>query len=242
MAIGTPYSVCGGTGAAGAASTLQVNAGSGIGGALGVSQGSAIVVALLGNSALGLPNGCTDSQNNSYSQVLLDTARTPSLGFYVALNATPLVVANGDWIKGSYSGTNGGKALIARACAGVMGNPALDGTSVHDAGSGTTATSNATSGLKQASEWAIAAISNGTAGGTPSAWTGGFAAVNTQGAGPFLTLADQVVSSTAALTAGATLSLTTTWTCGVITLRAATPPPFPVIPVSAAALIRAASW
>ena len=228
MAIGSPYSVCGAAAAAGSA-TLQVTAGSLTGGTgFGTNGGDAIAVALSGNSAAALPTGVTDSQGNVYVQAVLDTARQPSLGLWVAFaNAAggptiPLV--NGtDWIKGAFGGTAGVKALLARACGGIVQASAIDQTAHSDGATGTSPTSGATGTLALPSEWAVAAITDGAAGGTPSSWTGGFVAVSTQGTGPFLTLADQIVSATTALTAGATI-VSATWECALVTLKAAAAP------------------
>ena len=92
------------------------------------------------------------------------------------------------------------KALLARACGGIVQASAIDQTAHSDGATGIFPTSGATSApLALPSEWAVAAITDGAAGGTPSSWTGGFVAVRTQGTGPFLTLADQIVSATTAL-------------------------------------------
>ena len=243
MALGTPYSVCGGSAAAGVAATLQVTVGTGITGALGTGQGHAIVVAVSGNTANSLPSAVTDSQGNAYALAVVDTNRIPSVGIWYALNAAPLVSGT-DTITASFSGssqTSGAKELIARACSGVMAANALDAAVSNDAGAVPPAvTSGSTGPLQQASEWAVAAITDQFAGGVPSSWTGGFTAVSTQGAGPFLTLADQVVSSAAALTAGATI-VSSKWECALITLQGVGLLP-PIIRPPLSAAVHRASW
>lgn len=217
--LGTPYTACASSTAAGSG-TFQVTV------TTSVAQGDTVVVVISGNSTGALPTGVTDVHGNTYTQALLDTTRQPSLGIYVGVAQTALIGTDRsgtDWIQGSWSGTAGVKELVARGCSGVQAVSAVDQSAHADSGTGTSPSSGATGALAQRREWAVAAIANGAGGGTPTSWTGGFTAVTTQGTGPFLTVADQVVDSTAALTAGATIT-NATWTCGVVTLRGAPAP------------------
>ncbi len=211
-----PFSVCGGSAAAGS-STIAVTAGSGIAGATGTRTGDAIVVSLLSNSNLSLPTGVIDSKGNTYVAGPADTARLPCVATYIALNAIALV-SGVDTITGQFAGTAAVKDLIARACSGIVTSGAVDQSVNADGNSA--APSVTTSTLSQPLEWAVAALSDGVAGGTPSSWTGGFAAVSTQGAGPFLTVADQVTTGTGAITSSATIA-SSTWTIATVTLKAA---------------------
>lgn len=218
MDLGTPYTVCGGSAASGAGAALQVTA------STSTRQGDALVAVFSGNSGSGLPttSSLTDSQGNTWTNWVLDTTRSPSLGIYVALNCAPLVSGT-DWVKGTASGSPGAKSLIVRACSGIAQVSAVDTHVVADASTGTGPSSGSSGALAQALEWAVAAIANGSGGGTPSSWTGGFTAALSESPGPITTLADQIVASTAALTAGATI-VSSTWTCGLVTLKAAAVP------------------
>jgi hypothetical protein len=237
MALGAPYTVCG-AGAAAGFSALQVTV------TASTAAGQAIVVAAGGGGGSGnpAPTGVTDSQSNTYVQAVLDINRVPSAGIWVAVNTVPLLTSRSDWIQAAYAGTTGAgaKNLIARACAGVMTANAVDIAISNDAGSGTAVSSGSSGGLAQSAEWAVAVISNAGTGGVPGSWTGGFTPLPSQGTGPYLTLADQVVSSQAALTAGAVIA-TARWECLLVTLQAAVPPP-PVIQPPLSAAVHRASW
>ncbi len=214
MSLGTPYTACAGTQAAGSA-TFQVTL------THNVAIGDAVVVAISSNNnSTAAPTGVTDSAGNTYTQKILDTTRTPNLGVYECSSSVAAMASGVGWIKGAFAGTATIKNLIARGCSGVLASSPVDVAIVADAGVGASPSSGSSGTLAQPLEWAVAALTNGATGGTPSNWTGGFTAVVTEGSGPFLTMADQIVSAQTALTAGATI-VSSTWEMALVTLKGA---------------------
>lgn len=213
-----PYTVAYGSIAAPAASLTQTVIKS-------VGQGDAIHISALSNSPSTAAISVTDSQNNVYQMATNDTNRSPNLVTFVALDCNPLIQSV-DTITVTYAGTATIKAMIARGCPGIASFMAIDQPITTD-GTGTSP-SISTPALGSNGEWAIASISNAIAGGTPSGWGGGFNPVTTVGPGPFLTIADQVVSSTSALTASSTIG-SGSWVMSIVTLS-----PVPMVnPLSA---------
>lgn len=233
-----PYSVCGGTSVG--VTPLQVTVGSGISGATGVSAGSAMVAVACAQITGNAPTGVSDSQSNTWTQTPLSVSFGGfTIGMWVALNVTPLVSGT-DWVKAVYTPGTGNNSLIVRAFPVTMTSNAFDAYSTGQ-GHNTSPSTGATGPLQQQAEWAVAAIANGSGGGPPASWTGGFTAFATLGTNPYLTVADQVTTSAAALTGGATVT-TSNWVAGVVTIQLAVPPPPIIRPPLAAAVHRAAWW
>jgi large repetitive protein len=201
MASSTPYNVCNGNAAAGA-STLAVTVGTGTGTPTGTAAGDAIMVHAGSNSSL--PTGVIDSKGNTYNLVTNDSATSMKAWMFIALNATALV-SGVDTITAQYNGTLGAKNLIARACSGIVASSAIDASN-HGSGTSTAISSGSSGTLAQASEWVVGAIMDGSAGGTPTGLSFGGPGVATQnGANEISTVIDEIVSSTAAQTASATI-------------------------------------
>ncbi len=149
------------------------------------------------------------------------TPGTGGVAAFAAFNTTPLVFGT-DWIRATFSGSAGGKTLIARGCTKIV---STDQLAANDSLTGVSPSAGPSGTLVQASEWALAFLVNGNAGGVPSAWTGGFLPKLTaaQGGFGYLTAAEQVTGSTAALTAGATI-VSSYWEMLLVVLKAGSPP------------------
>jgi hypothetical protein len=215
MSLGTPYTIVGGSSAPGAGTSLQVSV------SASSAAGDAIVVAAGSDTLAETVATITDSQGNSYAPVNSDYNQSTGIAVFAALGARALASGT-DWIKASYSGSSGSHTLNGRGCSGVNVIVAVDKFTAGDGASGTAMSSGSTGALSQSSEWALAFSINGNSGGIPSSWTGGFTARDTEHAtsNQYQTVADQVVSSAAALTASATI-VSAHWAMVLVTLRAA---------------------
>jgi hypothetical protein len=214
VAIGVPYTVAAGNSGVKATSfTVSVTT--------TTQAGDALVAS--GAINAGTVTSVTDSKGNAWvlPPGASNVAVSPKVYVWVALNAAALV-AGTDTITFHYSGAfSTGNDIIVRACSGVMSSGAVD-VAINASGTSASPSSGSTGTLGQASEWPLAALSSGNSGGTPTAWTGGFTALASQqnGGTEYLTVADQIVASTAALTAGATIT-SAPWSIVVVTLKAA---------------------
>jgi hypothetical protein len=109
---------------------------------------------------------------------------------------------------------------------GVLASSALDQTAL-SSGTSTTASSGTTAATTQADEVAVVGISVANSGGTLSAWTNSFAAVNntssTGGGGASRNatyLASKILSATGAQTTSATVSSSLAWAGAIATFKA----------------------
>lgn len=212
--LGTPYTLVSGTGAPNLSNTLQVTV------EASTATGDAFVVGAGSDGSGVTVTGVTDSQGNAYTLAKSDYNQSDGLAVYVALNAKKLV-SGVDWIKATFSGTAGAKTLNGRGCSGIATSGAVDVAIAADAASGTAMSVGPSAALAQGSEWAVAFSTNGNGGGQPTSWTGGFTAADTAhySNNQYQTVADQVVTSTAALTAGATIT-SSKWAMVLVTLKA----------------------
>jgi hypothetical protein len=215
VALGTPYIVLATANAGGVLSAAYpVTA--------ATATGDALAVALAINS--GTVTGVTDSKGNTYTlpSGASNTAQSARAYCFVANTTTALTTS--DTITASYSTTGGtGNSIIVMGVSGAVSPASAAADIAINAASTSTAPAiGPSAALANASEYAVALISNGSGGGVPSGWSGGFTAQSSQagGSGPHLTLADQVTASTAALSAGATI-VSTNWCMVLLTLRAA---------------------
>jgi Putative Ig domain len=182
-----------------------------------VAAGDCIVVAAVGNN--GLASSVTDTQGNAYTQVFGNNVQFDTSIFICNNAAHALSVSDTITVHWAFSG--GTHGIIIRGCSGVLSSSATD-VAITANGTSTSPSSGSSGTLAQASEWCIALLANLQTGGSPTAWTGRFTAISTQQAssGPYATLAEQIVSATTAITAGATVT-STTWCMGLLTLKAA---------------------
>lgn len=162
-----------------------------------------------------------DSAGNTYKQVIVDGYNVPRLAHFRALpadqwggNTAALTIS--DYVRVEMTDWGGGEAIVA-AGAGLI---SVDRTAKAHADTGSPSVTTGT--LNQAYELAIATLSHGNAGGTPT-WGSGFTGLYTQHAGSdnYLSVAYKKTSTTSAVTATASIT-STAWTISVATFRAET--------------------
>jgi hypothetical protein len=206
---GTPYTVGSATAASPATVTDVVTI------THAVAAADTIAVVLGANASV--PNSVTDSKGNTYVQSLGNNVSIDTYVFVCASAAFALTVSDTITVHWNISG--GVHEIIIRGCSGLLASGTVD-ISITANGTSAAPSAGPTATPASASEWVIAILHNGNGGGTPSAWGGGFTAVLTKqvGSGPFLTVADQVITAAAALTASATIT-STTWCMGIISLQ-----------------------
>ena len=211
---GVPYTVCVSTSTGSSSHAITV--------ATGSTAGDAIVVSASSNS--GNINSCADSKGNKYVLGQSQSGVALAVSIFVATTAadgvSPTVaLTTSDTITVTFANSAAAQCVIARGCSGVsLVNP-VD-VNIGAAATSTAPSSGSTGTLSQASEWAVAALADSNGGGSPTSWTGGFTARSTQHTGvtEWLTVADQTVSATTALTAGATI-VSAQWCMALVTLQ-----------------------
>ena len=211
---GVPYDVTSASNAAAGPATLTGTVGSGgLGSPHGTAAGDLVYVTVGYNGSSQTITSVTDSQSNTYAVQASATGQTNKCAIYTSLT-THALVASVDTISVNFANTNGGKTMNARGCSGVTSATA-DKTNTGNAGTGTAASSGSSGALSQANELVVGLISCPSTS-TPA--TGpSFGTVETVANGNGLTEFDEIVTSTAAQTASATLSATTNWTAIIAT-------------------------
>ncbi len=189
-----------------------------------VAQGDTLVAFVSSNSQATAGNGFSDSAGNDWRQVAQDTNRSPNLTVFVAQNARPMASGTGT-VTATFAGTATVKNMVVRGCPGMASVCAVDQLVMADLGSGTTP-GVTTQSLYAPGEWALLGITDGTAGGAPSNWLGGFSPGPSIGPGPFLTVGDCFPQGTSPLVGTANI-VASTWTAVIITLSPVqvSPPP-----------------
>ena len=154
--------------------------------------------------------GISDSKNNTWT--LADTQATaPDLLCYVSTITTALTLT--DTITATFSGSPGGASIVGR---GLMGGGSLDQNVAAVTGTSTTP-SISTGTLESANEWVIGAITDTATGGVPTI-TGWSSVITKQpGSTQHLTVADQFVSSSAAVTLSGTIT-SAAWTAELLSV------------------------
>ena len=211
---GVPYTVCVSTSTGSSSHAITV--------ATGSTAGDAIVVSASSNS--GNINSCADSKGNKYVLGQSQSGVALAVSIFVATTAadgvSPTVaLTTSDTITVTFANSAAAQCVIARGCSGVsLVNP-VD-VNIGAAATSAAPSSGSTGTLAQASEWAVAALADSNGGGSPTSWTGGFTARSTQhtGSTEWLTVADQTVAATTALTAGATI-VSAQWCMALVTLQ-----------------------
>jgi hypothetical protein len=185
-----------------------------------VAAGDALAVSAGSDSLAETVTGITDSQGNTWTSAASDYNQSDGIAVFTCLNAKAMTTS--DTITATFSGSTGSHTIVGRGCNGIATGAAVDVAIVNDNAGSTSPSSGASGTLRQASEWAVAFLINANGGGSPTSWTGGFTAASTQHAtsNQFHTVADQVVSATTALTAGATI-VSAKWAMILVTFRAA---------------------
>ncbi|HEY5985815.1 MAG TPA: hypothetical protein VIV12_05435 [Streptosporangiaceae bacterium] len=196
-ALGTPYTVAAGNNTGSASYNVNVT---------GATAALDTIVATVVVSS-GTVTSVTDSKGNTYTLRASDTSQIRTY-IFDSVKAPNALVAGGtpDHLTIAVSSSAAGIDYTVRACSGVE---SVDQNLAPVANAGSGSPSIGPSGtLAQASEWAVAVLGNANGGGTPSAWTGGFTALASQhnDATTYGTLADKITTSTAAVTAGATIT------------------------------------
>lgn len=208
----TPYTLGGNSSAPSSGTTLSFTL------THAVAQGDALVVTAATDGGSETVTSLADSKGNTWTQIESDNTQYGH-SVFVCLNAVAMTTS--DTITATYSGAGGSHTIVGRGCPGVWTNAAVD-VAISNSSAGSTSPSSGSSGtLRQSSEWAVASFVNANGGGTPSAFTGGFTAQLTEHAtsNQYHTIADQTVSASTALTAGATIT-SAKWTVILVTLRA----------------------
>jgi hypothetical protein len=215
MAIGTPYKiVLAGEVVTTATTSLAATA------TASTTAGDCIV-AFCANSD-DAPTGCSDSKGNIYVSEETENISGFKLFAYVAAygsggsgTATAALTSGTDTITftfGSTGSTNTSLILGAMGCSGIMNTTPADSAGTLAAGTTTAGTAAAVTGgttLAQASEWIVAGLFAGSASLTPTGWSDSFTSLGTLQpltGSDWLTIASEVVSSTTAQDAAATIT------------------------------------
>src|ERR1700735_932911 len=221
MALGTPYLI-GSASQKAATATLVISVGSTAAGSTGPGHstvaGDPIVVGASIQSTETITN-VQDSQGNSYATFVNATAINSTM--WVALNTTALVSGT-DTITITYSGsTSLAQNAAAVGCSGVATASAVD---ITVQATGTSATPSVASGtLAQAAELLVSYEADAFAGGAIT-WGGSWviqAGSIKDLSNHFSSIATQVVSSTASVTATGSIT-SALWEILLISLKAAT--------------------
>ena len=193
------------------------------------------IVAFAANSD-DAPTGCSDSQGNVYASAETESVSGFKLTAYVAAHgsggsgtATAALVSGTDTITFTFAstGTNNTTLVLgAMGCSGIVNTSPVDTAGTLAAGVTTAGTAAAVTGgttLAQASEWIVAGLFGGAASGTPSGWSDSFVSLGTLqplSGSDWLTVASEVVSSTTAQDAAATIT-SAKWAMVQVALMAA---------------------
>jgi phosphodiesterase/alkaline phosphatase D-like protein len=202
--MSTPYLIASANG------TLTVNAVS-VPVVTGTTAGDSISLAVGGSASV--VSSVTDSKGNQYVQGP-NTTTGQKCSIWVASGSTVALVGGGtpDSFTVTYASVTGTYDVIAAGYTGGIGG--LDATSEASA-AGTSTAPSVTSGVLAASgEIVYAVFQNGNTGGAPTLG-GGWTQIGTSqhvSSSTWLTLAYQVAASTSAVSASATISVSTTWT------------------------------
>jgi hypothetical protein len=185
-----------------------------------VASGDALLVAITSDSGGDTFTSVTDSHSQTWTQVTTDTGQSDIIAVYRCLNSAAMTTS--DTITGTFGGTTGSHAIVGVGCSGIATSSAVDISITNDSAGSSSPSSGTSATLAQASEYAAAFVVNGNGGGTPGTWTGGFTGQLTEHTTnhEWLTVADKVVTTTAALTAGTTIA-SSKWAMVLVTLKAA---------------------
>jgi hypothetical protein len=205
----------GGNSAAGGATTITFTL------THAVASGDALLVAISSDSGGDTFVSVTDSHSQTWTQVTTDTNQSDIIAVYRCLNSAAMTTS--DTITGTFGGSTGSHAIVGVGCSGIATSSAVDISITNDSSGSSAPSSGTSAALAQASEYAAAFVVNGNGGGTPGSWTGGFTGQLTEHTTnhEWLTVADQVVTTKAALTAGASIA-SSKWAMVLVTLKAAT--------------------
>jgi len=175
-----------------------------------------VMVALVGDSG-GNASSVTDSKGNTWALAGGDNATSLNVNVFTSRCTTALTTSDTITIHNGFA--TGAEGTIIRGCSGLAASAWVDVITPNH-GTSAAPTSGSTGPLGQASEWCFALLGNANGGGSPTAWTGGFASVLTKQTGStmYTTVAEQTTSATTALTAGATIT-SANWAMIVVTLK-----------------------
>ena len=203
-----------------------------------VTAGDSVVLAA-GNSASLVPSSVTDSQGNTYT-LGQDYTANPVSGIYYCLAPAPLSTSDYIYVTfASSPGTSCDVGLVARGITGGLGgNPLAAPAFAHGTSASPASAATGTLSANTAGYYIAGSIANGNGGGTPHSTTGGFTAVATEHitSYQYLTYYEQVTTSTASVTLGATIT-SAVWAAGVVafSLRASIAPPAATVTIAAPA-------
>jgi hypothetical protein len=182
---------------------------------------------VVGGGGTHTPTGFADSQSNTYTSVGGTATSPASWAFAATLGTHGLRTDTPDTITGTWSGTSDGKNIMAMGFTSPAGTP-IDATSIATA-SGTSTTPSVTSGTLAGvgnggnGELVVAVLTTAAGAGAPT-WGAPFAQLGRVQAGG--TAAAQVavanVTGTSAVTASATIGVSSSWTMTIFAVKAAT--------------------